>query len=206
MRWYHYIAAIFVLSALTLCLYLFLGTILIFLEAQQSHINRGASAVAIIGGFIGVLTLVLIWRQLVAQSRQSRLTRTYQFSEKLQDPGFLEHLSVALFYFKDKDETEDDKWGDYINGFLPETAIHVYITLTFFEDLAMLYNENNISRGLIKKLLKSMIIKYYEESAWFRKRVKKDQGKTMYKEWDKLYTSLTFPWWSPLVGAWESVE
>ena len=167
-----------------------------YFGSSSDPVTFGVNTATILGGFVAVETLILIWIQLIVQNKQSRLERTYQFSEKLQDAEFLEHLSIALIYFKDDDTTEDEKWDGYINNFLPETAVHVYITLAFFEDMSMLYNENNISRNLIKRLLRTMIIQYYKNSKWFRDRMKEQQGKSMYKEWDKLYKALTAPWWN----------
>lgn len=161
------------------------------MKLNESHLNRGTSVTTIAGGFIGVTTLIFIWLQLIVQNKQSRLARTYEFSEKLQKIEFLTHLSVSLQYFSDDFASEDGRWNDYINGNIPNTVLHVYITLAYFEDLAMMYNKNYIDRKLIRRLLKTIIIHYYEKSKWFRKRAKDRDGESIYIEWDKLYKKLS---------------
>ena len=193
MRWYHYLKILGVIIAISLVLYIFKSEVLKFMELNEKELSRGTSVATIVGGFIGVTTLILIWVQLLVQNSQSRLARTYEFSEKLQKTEFITHLAVSLGYFGNDFASEDGRWNDYINGKIPDTARHVFITLAYFEDLAMMYNKNYIDRELIRRLLKTIIIRYYEKSEWFRKRAKANDGESIYIEWDNLYKKLTCP-------------
>lgn len=195
MQLHHYLK-ILIPPLLFLLLLIYREKIPEYFNSSSDAVTFGVNTATILGGFVAVETLILIWIQLVMQTKQVRLAKTYEFSAKLQNAEFFDHLSIALLFFNDESLTEDEKWNGYINNDLPETAKHVYIALAWFEDMAMLYNENNISRSLIKRLLRTMIVQYYERSEWFRKRMQNQQGKSMYKEWDKLYKALTAPWWN----------
>ena len=154
-----------------------------------------ANIATIASALIAFVGLGAIYLQLNHNAKQARRLKTWEISGKLQDTEFLEHLSIALVYFRDNTLTEQERWNTDHYNTVPDTAMGVYITLAFFEDLSMLYNENNLSRDLVIRLLKTMIIEYYESSEWFRKRMKDEQGESMYKEWDKLYKTLTSPSW-----------
>lgn len=197
MRWYHYLKISLLLCLVFVICFVNRDWILGKMQVYEYDIQRGAGAVTILGGVVGIITLIFIWLQLVYQANQARLARTYQYSEKLQNREFLSHLSCALIFLKDKTETEEERWRSYLYDTLyVGTAYDVYIALAFFEDIAMLYNENNISRKLVRRLLKTTIIEYYEESAWFRKRMKNEYGNSMYKELDLLYKKLNGQcWW-----------
>ena len=186
MRWYHYIKVFIPLIAVVLLFFIFQTEILRFVKVNKDSLDGGRSAATIIGGFFGLVTLILIWLQLVVQNRQARLAKTYEITSKLQDIKFIMTSSKAAIYFADKSKTEDVKWHDYMLGkmgvFYP-----VYLTLAFFEDIALLYNNNQIDRGLINRLLRKYIITNYEDSEWFRKRMKAKYGDSMYKEFDNLY-------------------
>ena len=163
-----------------------------YFNSSSDAVTFGVNTATILGGFVAVETLILIWIQLIIQNRQSRLERTYQFSEKLQTPEFYTHFSKTRYFLTYKEMDDEEKWSFYINQTDEEMSQHIYITLTFFEDLAMLYNAHYIERDIVRKLMLRMIINYYEESEWLRSRNRKyNNNSKLYKEWESLYRKLT---------------
>lgn len=168
---------------------LFLAAIIWCLVAVYSS-QVAANIATIVGAIAAALGLAGIYWQLSNNAKQARRLKTYEISGKIQDSEFLLHLSKARgFFVEDKSWTNDEKWNNYNDGKLPDIAIHVFISLAYFEDMALLYNRHYIDRDLIKSLLRAAIIGFYNESKWFRDKAKR-KDKESYIEFDKMCKDL----------------
>lgn len=152
-----------------------------------------ANIATVAGVLIAFFGLLGIYLQLRTNAIQAKRIRTYEFSAKIQQTEFYKHFAQCRYFLNDKDFSEDSKWFEYSEGIVPDLTEHVYITFAYFEDLGLSYNMNLIDRKIVKKLLKTTITMYYEESEWLRKRIKEHfkSNENIYKQWELMYKDLS---------------
>jgi len=143
----------------------------------------------IVSALAAVFGLGFIVWQLRSNAIQARRLKTYEIAGKIQNIDFLDHISRARGFLGIDESKHEDAWERYNEGKLPKIAPHVYISLAYFEDMAMLYNRNYIDRDLIKSLLRVAINDFYKESKWFRDK-SKEIDKESYIEFDRMCKDL----------------
>jgi len=185
MRWYHWCKILGSASFIAIGLYLIM---------KYQVTETAESMATILGPVIALIGLGLIFWQLRDNAIQARRTRTYEFSSKIQDGVFYDHIYNVETFFDDTEtaDGQDKCWSDFQNKTVTkEVKKSLFIVFAYFEDLGLMYSLGLVDREMIKQLLRSYIIHYFEMSSWFivRLRIKKDNEK-IYKEWQTLYNSL----------------
>ena len=156
------------------------------------NLEDWANVATILGGFAAVITLPLIWIQLVSNNRQAKRERSYVFAGKYHDTDCLPHMIRARKFLIGSSKEGillESAWDEFNKD--DNTRFSVGVLLSFFEEMGAMYNKNLVDKEVIRDLLTTVTITYFEIAKPLIDKMRNIQeDHTVYEQWGKMYNDL----------------
>jgi hypothetical protein len=138
--------------------------------------NTLTEVAGIFAGAATALSVGYLAEQIRVSLQQEKITRSYDYIKRYNDPAFREILAQVGKFFRNEQITESEKleilfYNKETDGY-KDIRSSVAMHWNFFEDMAIFYNRNLLDKELITSFFKSISMDIFDKSRWYIEKMK----------------------------------